>query len=44
MLVDVYYFGDFAGNISDFSDTKHNGLKILPLKSKFSKGKKSTVM
>lgn len=36
----VHYLGDFDENISDFSGTKPNSLKILPHKQKFRKGKK----
>lgn len=38
----VYYFDGFAGNISDFSDTKHNGLKILPFIDRNSSKEKNT--
>lgn len=40
MLMCMYYLGDFDENILDFSGTKQNSLKILPLKQKFRKGKK----
>lgn len=43
-LMCVHYLGDFDENISDFSGTKPNSLKILPHKQKFRKGKKKTTL
>lgn len=45
MLMCVYYFGDFAGNISDFMIPNIMVSRFhLFLKQKFSKEKKYTIM